>query len=260
MRRAAALALLAALGLATGCGGRPTTSTPAPGAAAAVHGSITVFAAASLTEAFRAIGTAWEAAHPGAQVTFSFDASSALVAQLAQGAPADVFASADTVTMAKLVSAGLAEGAPTAFAGNRLEIVVPAGNPRRITGLADLVTPGLQVVLCDAAVPCGRYAAEVLARSDVRVTPVSLEQNVKGVLTKVTAGEADAGIVYATDVRAAGDRTAGVAIPEPSNVRVSHPAAVTTSSGNPVAARSFVSFLTSTAAQTVLARHGFTAP
>lgn len=219
-----------------------------------------MFAAASLTEAFREVGAAFTATNPGVEVTFAFDASSALAAQVVQGAPADLFASADAVNMDRLTAAGLAADAPVVFASNVLQIVTGAGNPEGIDGLADLARPGLKVVLCDVAVPCGRYAAQSLERAAVALTPVSLEQNVKGVVTKVAAGEADAGIVYATDVQAAGTRAVGVDIPPEHNVVAAYPIAVTTTSKFPDASRAFVAFLVGAEGRAILARYGFGRP
>jgi molybdate transport system substrate-binding protein len=214
---------LAVLGLAAvSCGADDDAPAAPSGAASAaagagagspVTGDITVFAAASLTDAFTEIGEVFEATHPGATARFSFAASSDLVVQIGEGAPADVFASADEANMATLTAAGGTAGEPRIFAINRLEIVTAPGNPERITGVADLADPDLIVVTCAAAVPCGRYSQELFANAGVTVTPRSYEENVKGVLNKVTLGEADAGIVYATDVLAAGDRADGRADP-----------------------------------------------
>ncbi|MFM7537656.1 MAG: molybdate ABC transporter substrate-binding protein [Acidimicrobiales bacterium] len=257
------LALLAACGDAAA----PAITAPAITAGAttapvttAVSGTIRVFAASSLTGAFTALGEAFRTANPGATVTFSFAASSALVAQLGEGAPGDVFASADEATMAKLVDAKGAAGTPVVFATNRLQIAVGPGNPTGVTALADLARPGLAVVLCAPQVPCGRYAAEALSTAGVAVTPKSLEENVRAVLTKVQLGEADAGIVYETDVRATDGKVTGVAIPADRNVVARYPIVVTAGARAPDAARAFVAFTTSSAGQAVLARFGFGAP
>src|SRR5690349_16922292 len=217
--------LLAMLGLAAAaCGsdngsGSSSAATATVAPTAAVTGDITVFAAASLTDSFKEVGTAFGQRYPNAKATFSFDASSALVQQISQGAPADVFASADTANMDKLTSAGLNGSAPVVFATNQLAIIVAKGDPKGITGVADLADGnGLKVVLCADGVPCGTYAKQILASANVTVTPVSMEQNVKGVVTKVTAGEADAGIVYQTDVQAAASQADAVAIPTAVNV------------------------------------------
>jgi molybdate transport system substrate-binding protein len=221
---------------------------------------ITVFAAASLTAAFTEIGDAVHAANPGVDVTFNFAGSSDLVTQIAQGAPADVFASADTSNMAKLTDAGDSGSEPVVFATNRLEIIVGPGNPEGIASLADLSNPDLAVVLCAPEVPCGTYARQVLDDAGVTVTPKSLEENVKAVVTKVTLGEADAGYVYVTDVIAAGDKAAGVEIPTDVDVVAQYPIVVTKEAAQPEAAQAFVDFVLSDAGQAILAKYGFGAP
>src|SRR4051794_7694604 len=231
----------------------PTTTTTTP----PVTGNITVFAAASLTAAFNDIGAAFTKANPQAKATFSFDASSALVAQIIQGAPADVFASADQANMDKLTTPGLNAAPPVVFATNLLGIIVGKGNPKGITGVADLAKPDLKIVLCADGVPCGTYAKQVLASAKVDVTPVSLEQNVKGVVTKVTTGEADAGIVYQTDVKAAGDAAVGVAIPKDVNVVANYPVASVKTSTQTAVDQAFITFLTSPDGQAILAHYGF---
>jgi molybdate transport system substrate-binding protein len=234
-------------------GGGPADTTTTPG----VEGDITVFAAASLTGAFTEVGEAFTAANPDAKAIFSFDASSALVQQIIEGAPADVFASADTANMDKLTEAGLNGTEPVIFATNLLTIVVAPGNPKGITGVADLADTDLTTVICAPEVPCGRYANEIFTKAGVTVTPDSLEQNVRGVVTKVTAGEADAGIVYVTDVEAAGDDAARVEIPEGINVLAEYPIATTEDSANAEAGEAFVDFLTGADGQAILADHGF---
>ena len=221
---------------------------------------VLVFAAASLGEAFKGLGEAFARAHAPASVEQSFAGSPALVAQIESGAPADVIATADPASMRKLESAGLLAAAPAVFARNRLEIVVERGNPKGVRGLADLSRADLVLVLAAVAVPAGRYAREALQGAGVRAEPRSLEENVKAVLNKVALGEADAGIVYATDVRAAGDRVAGVAIPEAQNVIASYPIALVKRSAGLADARAFVAFVLSRDGQAVLARFGFLAP
>jgi molybdate transport system substrate-binding protein len=232
----------------------PTTTTPP------VTGNITVFAAASLTDSFNAVGAAFTKANPNAKVTFSFDASSALVTQITQGAPADVFASADTANMDKLSKASLNGSDPVVFATNLLSIIVAPGNPKGITGVADLAKPDLKVVLCADGVPCGTYAKQILDAAKVTVTPVSQEQNVKGVVTKVTAGEADAGIVYATDVKAAGAKAAGVDIPADINVPAKYPIASVKASTHADVDAAFIKFLTGPDGQAIMATFGFLKP
>ena len=236
-----------------------TTEAP-PATTPGVAGDITVFAAASLTEAFTELGEAFTAANPDARATFTFDASSALVQQITEGAPADVFASADTANMDKLTEPGLNGTEPVVFATNLLTIIVAPDNPRGITGVADLANNDLVTVICAAEVPCGRYANEILANAAVTVTPDSLDQNVRGVVTKVTAGEADAGIVYVTDVTAAGDDAAMVEIPEDINVVAQYPIATVKESADAEVGEAFIDFLIGTDGQAIMAEYGFGAP
>ncbi len=216
--------------------------------------------AASLTDAFTEIGTAFTAANPDATANFSFDASSALVTQITEGAPADVFASADTTNMDKLVEAGLEGTEPETFATNLLTIIVAPDNPLGITGVADLQDPDITTVICAAEVPCGRYAGEIFAAAGVTVEPASLEQNVRGVVTKVTSGEADAGIVYVTDVIAAGDEASMVEIPDDINVVAEYPIATVAESGNLDVGQAFIDFVTSEDGRAILGKYGFGAP
>jgi molybdate transport system substrate-binding protein len=241
--------------ISSACG----ASAPASSNPSGLGGTITVFAAASLTAAYTRIGTDFEKSHPGTRVNFTFNGSSTLVAQIQQGAIGDVFASADQPTMQKLVQAGLTTQSPSVFAHNRLEIVVGAGNPKYIVGLSDLSRPGLVVVLCAPAVPCGRYAAQAMRKAGVTLKPASLESDVKAVVSKVGLGEADAGIVYVTDVKAAGSGVQGVVIPPALNVVADDPIAVLKDSPNAPLARAFVSYILADGQQT-LARYGFTSP
>ena len=238
----------------------PSVTTTTVAAGPTLLGEVTVFAASSLTESFTELGKQFEAAHPGVEVTLNFGASSALVQQITGGAPVDVFASADESNMKKLTDAGLGAGAATVFARNQLEILVEAGNPKSITGLADLAEPDLAVVLCAESVPCGKLAKQILDAAHVAVTAKSLEENVKGVVTKVTLGEADAGIVYVTDVLAAKDRAAGVEIPDDQNAVTKYPIVVTKAAANPDAAAAFEAFVTSSDGQVVLKGYGFDTP
>ncbi len=235
-------------------------ASTAKSAATTLKGQITVFAASSLTTAFKDLGAAFTRAHPEVTVTFSFDASSALVTQITQSAPADVFAPADTANMDKLTTATLTASIPVIFATNVLSIIVPAGNPKGIKAPDDLADAKLKVVLCDPTVPCGKYAKQSLDAAKVSVTPVSLEQNVKGVVTKVTTGEADAGIVYFTDVKAAGDKASGVDIPAAVNVVAKYPIASIKSSTHPDIDAAFIAFVTSPEGQAILATSGFGRP
>jgi molybdate transport system substrate-binding protein len=261
-RLAAVLACtLLAVGLVA-CGDDPVTTAdlPTTNAAGALHGEIDVFAAASLTEAFGDLGERFEAAHPGTKVNLNFGASSALAEQVVQGAPADVFASADEANMDKVDAAGLTSGSPQVFAENALTILVATGNPKDVKQLDDLASPDLAVVLCAAEVPCGRYAEQILGQAEVAVTPRSLEENVKGVVTKVTTGEADAGIVYVTDAKAAGDEADRVAIPEDQNAVATYPISTLTSAPNPAVAKAFVGLVTGGEGRAVLSSYGFTLP
>ena len=220
-------------------------------------GNVTVFAAASLTAAFTELGDAFTAANPDVEVTFNFAGSSDLVAQISDGAPVDVFASADLANMSKLADAGLAAGEPATFATNTAEIVVEPGNPLDIAGVADLADSDLIVVLCAPEVPCGAYAEQVVANAGTTVTPSSYEENVKAVVTKVTLGEADAGIVYRTDVIAAGDAAQGVPIPDDINVVAEYPIALVADAPNAAGAQAFIDFVLGPAGQKILAAYGF---
>jgi molybdate transport system substrate-binding protein len=217
--------------------------------------TVTVFAASSLTAPFTEIETAFAAEHPDIDVVFSFAASSALATQITEGAPADVFASADTVTMDRVVDRLVGES--IVFATNRLQIVTEPGNPLGITTLADLADPSVLFVTCAPEVPIGAYTAEALAKAGVTVNPVSFEENVKGIVTKVASGEADAGVVYATDLIAAGSSVTGVDVPDEFDVSASYPIARTSSNE---AARTFVEFVSSSTAREILEDFGFGAP
>jgi molybdate transport system substrate-binding protein len=252
------VALLALVGLAAACGDDSRGADAA--GARTLEGEIVVFAAASLTESFTEVGEAFTAANPDAKVAFSFDASSALATQIIEGAPADVFASADEANMSKITAESLNGTDPVIFATNLLTIVVPPGNPAGITGVADLANPDVKVVLCAAEVPCGRYAAQILETRGLTVTPVSLEQNVRGVLTKVTSGEADAGIVYVTDVNAAGDAAEAVELPVEINVVAAYPIATVAASSSQEVGEAFIDFLLGPEAQEIMASYGFGAP
>jgi molybdate transport system substrate-binding protein len=258
------LALLALV--AAACGGdddddaAETTSPATTGAAAGVEGDIAVFAAASLTESFTEVGEAFTAVNPDAKATFSFDASSALVQQITEGAPADVFASADTANMDKLTEAALNGSEPVVFATNLLTIITAPDNPLGITGVADLANPDIKTVICAPEVPCGNYANQIFTSAGVAVTPVSLEQNVRGVVTKVTEGEADAGIVYVTDVIAAGDAADMVEIPADINVVAEYPIATVAASQNQEVGEAFIDFLLGADGQAILSTYGFGAP
>ena len=229
---------------------------PPVGATDALRGELIVFAAASLTDAFTDAEPAIERAHRGLSITHNFAGSQVLVQQITQGAPADVVATADTRTMDTLVAAKLVEK-PVTLARNTLAIAVAPGNPKEVTGLVDLARGDLAVVLADPSVPVGAYAAASLQRAGVTVEPRSLELDVKAALAKVTAGEADAAIVYATDVLAAKDRAASVAIPDADNQFVAYPIAVVRASAHKRAARALLAELTEGPGQVALRARGF---
>jgi len=222
--------------------------------------TVSVLAAASLTEAFRTIGKDFEAAHPGTKVEFNFAGSSTLARQVIEGAPADVFASADGENMKKVVDAGDVAGTPERFVRNRLAIIVPRGNPKHLKSLADLARPGLIISLAAPGVPVGRYAAEAFAKANTPVPEASREADVKAVVTRVSMGEADGGVVYVTDVAAGGDKVEVVPIPEAQNVLASYPIAVLKGAANAPGARDFVAYVLSPSGQRVLAASGFLPP
>ena len=251
MRRRRGAWIVPVVLLAAACGGGD--SSPGDGGAPA---TITVFAASSLTDAFGELGKAFET-EGAATVEFNFLSSADLATQIEQGAPADVFASADEANMERVVDAGRAAGAPAVFARNRLALAVRPGNPEGIGALDDLGDERLVVSLCNDECPAGRYALEAFEAAGVEVEPDSLESEVKAVVTRVATGEADAGIVYATDVTAAGGEIEGVAIPPADNVIATYPIVVL--EGAPFAARGFVGLVMSAEGRDVLRRHGFRA-
>jgi molybdate transport system substrate-binding protein len=257
-----AMAGLAALLVAvTGCASAspPAGGTTTPTRSGAT-GTITVFAAASLTKAFTALGDGFEKANPGSTVAFSFAGSSDLATQLIAGAPADVFASADEANMAKAETAGVTSGDPVDFATNVLAIVVPPGNPAHIASWADLAKPGIAAVVCAPQVPCGAATAKVEAATGVTLHPASQESSVTDVLGKVIAGEADAGVVYATDVKGAGAKVGSVPFPEAGDVVSTYPIAAVGQGSNPVGGAAFLAYVTSAEGRTVLRAAGFGAP
>jgi molybdate transport system substrate-binding protein len=222
--------------------------------------SITVFAAASLKDTFTEIGRQFEADNDGVTVKFNFGGSADLVAQIQQGAPADVFASADTKNMDKATGDDLVEGSPVDFASNTLEIATPPDNPAKITSLRDLARSGVKVVVCAVEVPCGSATQKVEDATGVDIKPVSEEQSVTDVLNKVTSGEADAGLVYVTDVKAAGDRVLGVTFPESSDAVNTYPIAALSGSKDVAVAKAFAGYVAGTKGQAVLAAAGFAKP
>lgn len=267
MRRTVVPLLVGVLALAVaGCGSGTdragaggTAGAASSSGASSVSGGITVLAAASLTDAFTTLGRQFEAAHPGVTVRFGFAASSALSTQITAGAPADVFASASQTTMDAVVQAGAA-AAPEVFARNAMEIAVPPSNPAKVTGLSSLTKPGVKTALCQPQVPCGSTAEKVFANAGVTVTPVTLEPDVRAVLGKVQLGEVDAGVVYVTDVLAAGAKVAGVQIPADVNATTSYPIAALTESANAATAAAFVAYVLSPEGAAVLEAAGFEKP
>ncbi|WP_088991635.1 molybdate ABC transporter substrate-binding protein [Micromonospora chokoriensis] len=256
MRRVAAVLLALAV---AGCGADGGRASGGDGDGRGV-GAVTVFAAASLTESFTRIGKDFEAANPGSTVTLNFAGSSALANQINQGAPADVFASAAPATMTTVTEAGNADGTPRVFARNQLVIAVPRGNPAGVEGLADLGKPGVKVALCATQVPCGAAALTALDSAGVALTPATLERDVKGALAKVKLGEVDAALVYRTDARAASADVTGVEFPESARAVNDYPIVALKDAPNRTAARAFVAYVRSAAAQSVLVEAGFQTP
>ncbi|GAA1310732.1 molybdate ABC transporter substrate-binding protein [Pseudonocardia xinjiangensis] len=252
-------AAAAGLVLLAGCGGTPSgTDARAPGTPE--QRTLTVFAAASLTESFGEIEKQFETDNPGVDVVPSYGGSSDLAQQIVNGAPADVFASASDATMTTVTDAGLADGAPAVFATNVLVIATAAGNPKGITSFADLAKPDLKVVVCAPQVPCGAAARKVETATGVDIKPVSEETDVKNVLGKVTTGNADAGLVYVTDVASAGSAVEGVTFPEAAKATTAYPIAVIRNAPQAELARSFVSAVTGEQGQKVLQAAGFGTP
>ena len=237
--------------------GAPVTA-PAPKGAgnAGGGGTLTVFAAASLTESFTALGKAFEAKHPGTTVKFSFAGSSGLVQQLTNGAKADVFASADQANMDKAVQGGVIDGQPTVFATNKLAIAVAPGNPKNIKTFADLNKPGLTVITCAPQVPCGAAAKKVETATGVTLKPKSEEQDVKQVLNKVASGDADAGLVYVTDTTSAAGKVDKVDFPEAAQAINSYPIAVV-KGGQSALAKEFDDFVLGAEGKNELTKAGF---
>jgi molybdate transport system substrate-binding protein len=245
----------AGLTLAAACGSTDGGSgTPGGGR------TVVVFAAASLTETFTALGKTFQTAHPGVTVKFNFGGSSALAQQITQGAPADVFAAASPATMKTVTDARLAAGQPRTFVRNRLEIAVPPDNPGKVAGLKELANPELKVVLCAPQVPCGAAARKALGAAGLTVKPVSEEQDVKAALTKIRLGEADAALVYRTDVKAAGDKVTGIDFPEAASAINDYPIATLAKAPQPELANQFVRLVLSEQGKTALTQAGFEAP
>ncbi len=254
------IAGVAVVALAAGCSSSGSSSpSSTSSSASASTAAITVFAAASLTGTFTQLGKQFEAAHPGDTVKFSFGPSSGLSTQITSGAPADVFASAAPANMEQVVSAGDASGSQT-FAKNKMEVAVPPNNPAKVTSVSDLAKKSVKVALCQPQVPCGVVAAEVFKNAGITVKPVTLQADVKSVLTQVELGNVDAGMVYVTDAMAAGTKVKGVTIPASENASTLYPIATISSSKHKSEAQAFVAYVLSPAGQQVLAAAGFEKP
>lgn len=236
--------------IAGACGGSAAPAQPAPV-------TISVFAAASLTDSFKAIGDGYHQQHSNVTLQFNFAGTPTLVTQIEQGAQADVFASADTTNMDRLRGDGFTSGTPQVFAHNKLEVAVAPGNPKHITSLADLGQAGLVYISAGPTVPAGKYAAQALQKAGVSVTPKSLETDVKSVISKIELGEADAGIVYTTDVKAASGKVDGVAIPDAYNVVATYPLVAVKDSKHADMANAFIAYVVSATGQSKLESFGF---
>jgi molybdate transport system substrate-binding protein len=257
-RFAVALLAVPALVLA-GCGSGGQSSSTGP-SSTGNGGKLTVYAAASLKKTFTDIGEQFKTDNPGWTVDFTFAGSSDLVTQLTQGATADVFASADTKNMDKLAQAGLVSGSPVNFASNTLVIVTAPGNPKQVASFADLIKPDLKTVVCAPPVPCGSATEKVEKATKVTLNPVSEESSVTDVLTKVTSGQADAGVVYVTDAIGVGDKVAEVDFAEASVAVNTYPIAVLKSAANADEAKKFVDLVSGEAGQKILDKAGFAKP
>ncbi|MEU0336985.1 molybdate ABC transporter substrate-binding protein [Streptomyces sp. NPDC006193] len=265
VRLAAAAAALTALGACSSpAGSSDSPGPPAAGGAASaspkLSGTVTVFAAASLKESFTTLGERFEKQHPGTEVTFSFGGSDTLAASIAGGAPADVFAAASPATMAAVTDGKAAARTPVTFARNQLVIATAPGDPHHVSSLKDLAGPGLKVVLCAEEVPCGAAARKVLDASGLELTPVSYEENVKSAVTKVVLKEADAALVYRTDVQAAAGKVEGVEFPESAAAINDYRIVPLKNARNAEAAEAFVALVRSAEGRKVLTGAGFLKP
>ena len=253
--------IAAAVLVACGAGADPDEATvPAPTTTEAASGTVTVLAAASLTEPFEELGARLAAENPGLEVVFSFGPSSGLVEQVRAGAPADVLATADTRTMEEAVTAGAIDGAPEVFARNTLTLAVPAGNPGEVTSLADLARPELRVAICEPQVPCGAASEKLLAAASVTAEPDTLTTDVKEATALVSLGEADAALIYRTDAAAEGDAVETIDVPEAADVVNEYPVAVLADAPNPTGAQLVVAAITGEPGQAILADAGFLEP
>jgi molybdate transport system substrate-binding protein len=249
---------LAALMLLAACGGpggsAPTSPAPSPGTV------VLVSAAASLTDVFGEMEASFERSHAGVDVVLNVAGSSTLREQILQGAPVDVFASANQSNMEQVVVAGLVSGEPVTFARNLLQIAVPPGNPAGVVGLQDFGRDELLLGLCAAGVPCGDLARDALENAGVTPSVDTYEPDVRALLTKIEAGELDGGITYLTDVISARGTVDGVDIPAGENVVTDYPIATLTGGASPVLAADFMAFVLSDEGRAILSRHGFAAP
>jgi molybdate transport system substrate-binding protein len=263
---AAACAAVVALVLAACSSGGSSSpggssgGSSAGGSSGKLSGTLVVFAATSLTDAFDKIGAGFHQANPGVTVKFNYNGSSSLATSINQGAPAEVFASAAPANMKTVTDAGNAAGTPKIFASNTGEILVEKGNPGHITSVSQLASPAVKVVVCAPQVPCGAVATAIFKNADVTVKPVSEETNVGGVVTKITLGEADAGIVYVTDVKANAGKATGVPIAANENDITEYPIAEVKDAPNASAAAAFINYVLGTDGQKVLASFGFMPP
>ena len=256
---AAGLAAVAVAGCSSSGGSGGSSSSASGSPSAASTGTITVFAAASLMGTFTQLGKQFEAAHPGDTVKFSFGPSSGLATQITSGAPADAFASAAPANMDTVVQAGDASN-PQNFAKNTMEVAVPPKNPGKVKSVNDLAKKSVKVALCQPQVPCGVVAAEVFKNAGIKVKPVTLQPDVKSVLSQVELGSVDAGMVYVTDVMAAGTKVKGVTISDKDNASTLYPIATISDSKHKSIAQSFVAYVLSPAGQQVLTAAGFQKP
>ncbi len=260
-------ALLLALGACSSSSSKSSDSSKPSGSSSAsasgpqqVSGTVVVFAAASLKESFTALGKDFQQAYPGTKVVFSFGGSDQLAASITGGAPADVFAAASPATMKTVTDKGDASATPTDFVRNQLEIATLPGNPKKIASLKDLTGSGLSVVLCAKTVPCGAAAQKALTASGLKLTPKSYEQDVKSALTKVELKEADAAVVYQTDVKSAGSKVQGVTFPESAKAINEYPIAPLKAAPNPSGAAAFIALVKSAEGRKVLGEAGFLNP
>jgi molybdate transport system substrate-binding protein len=260
VRTALAAGAVAALAAACSSGGSAAGRPATDGAGSPLEDRVTVLAASSMTDVLGWLAAGFEDQHPGTEVALSFGGSSTLAQQVVQGAPADVLVTASEETRAPVAAADLVRGTPQVVATNVLELAVPRDNPGGVRGLADLAEPGLRVALCAPQVPCGAVSAEVLDRAGVTAAPDTLEQDVRAVLSKVELGEVDAGLVYATDVRAGGDAVRGIDVPQAAQVPTSYPVAVLAEAPHPRAAAAFADLLASPQGRAALHDAGFSDP